>query len=261
MSILNKILETKRIEIAHAHSVRSFEDIYDDACSVERAVASFSKALADSPTGIISEFKRKSPSKGYIKRDAQVRQIVKGYSNNGASAISVLTDRDYFGGLLDDLREARKVTEKPLLRKDFIIDPYQICETRVAGADVILLIAAALTPEECNRLASFARSLGLEVLLEVHSESELGHINPHVNVVGINNRDLTTFVTDIEVSKRLGRLLPQNMPRISESGISSPNTVQELRHEGFQGFLLGEHFMKQADPAAALDSFIKYLEG
>lgn len=259
MNILDKILETKRQEMVVAQSLRSFDDLYEEARSVSRPVVSFSRALAGSETGIIAEFKRKSPSKGFIKEKAEVREIVKGYSESGASAISVLTDTDYFGGSLDDLRQAREVTERPLLRKDFIIDPYQICEARMAGADVILLIASALTPGKCAELAAFARSLGLEVLLELHSESELGHINPDVNAVGINNRDLTTFVTDIEVSKRLGRLLPENLLRISESGLSSPESVKELRAEGFRGFLMGENFMKQADPAQALNTFIKDL--
>ncbi len=260
MNILEKILETKRAEMAAARASRSFDDLLARARRVKRPVVSFSRALACSPTGIIAEFKRRSPSKGCIKKDADVRGIVRGYSENGAAALSVLTDRDYFGGSLEDLRAAREMTEIPLLRKDFIIDPYQICEARVAGADVILLIAAALTPEQCGSLAAVARSLGLEVLLEVHDESALGHINEFVDVVGINNRDLKTFATDTEISRRLGRLLPAGLPRISESGLSSPDTVTELRAEGFNGFLMGENFMKENDPATALSEFIKKIK-
>lgn len=260
MNILHRILATKRLEMEAARAVKSYGDILAEARAVSRATASFSSALASSSTGIVAEFKRRSPSKGYIKEGADVSSIVGGYSANGAAAISVLTDRDYFGGSLDDMRTARIFTDIPLLRKDFIIDPYQICEARIAGADVILLIAAALTTDECERLAAFARSLELEVLLEVHNEEELAHINGHVNVVGINNRDLTTFVTDTAVSQRLGRLLPKNILRISESGISSPGTVRELRAEGFRGFLMGENFMKEANPAAALGKFIRDLK-
>lgn len=259
MTILDKILETKRTEMTAAKALRDFDSIAAEARAVTRPVLSFSRALTASPTGIIAEFKRRSPSKGYIKQDVDVRTIVGGYSANGAAAISVLTDRDYFAGSLDDLRAAREVSDRPLLRKDFIVDPYQICEARIAGADVILLIAAALTKEKCLELASFAAQLGLEVLLEVHDQTELGHINPHVNVVGINNRNLATFATDTTLSTRLGRLLPDGLPRISESGISSPETVLNLREEGFRGFLMGENFMKEPDPAAALGEFVKHL--
>lgn len=259
MSILDKILETKQTEITAAKSVRDFESVEAEARAVKRTAVSFSQALVSSPTGIIAEFKRRSPSKGYIKEGADVRTIVAGYSASGAAAISVLTDSDYFGGSLDDLRAAREVSDRPLLRKDFIVDPYQICEARIAGADVILLIAAALTPVECLQLASFAAQLGLEVLLEVHNEAEIGHVNPYVNVVGINNRNLATFVTDTDLSRSLGKLLPHGAVKISESGISSPQTVLELRAEGFQGFLMGENFMKESHPDIALCEFIKDL--
>jgi indole-3-glycerol phosphate synthase len=171
----------------------------------------------------------------------------------------VLTDETYFAGGLDDLVQAREVTSKPLLRKDFIIDPYQICEARIAGADVILLIAAALTPEQCGELAAFARSLGLEVLLELHGEGERGHRNGDVQVVGVNNRDLTTFVTDTAVSSRMAPVLPAGIVRISESGISDPEVVKSLRGEGYMGFLMGENFMKRPNPAMALGEFIAQL--
>lgn len=261
MNILDNIVETKRREMEQARALRPYEDIVAEAGEVRRPVISFAGALSSSPAGIIAEFKRRSPSRGFIKEGADVRRVVEGYTLNGAAAISVLTDRDYFAGSLGDLASARTVTGLPLLRKDFIIDPYQICEARIAGADVILLIAAAMTPERCVELASFAASLGLEVLLEVHNEPELGHINPFVNVVGINNRDLTTFVTDTGVSKTLGSHLPGGVLKISESGISSPTTVTELREEGFRGFLMGENFMKQDNPGEALGRFLKALKG
>lgn len=260
MNILDKILETKRREMIAAKSALSFESIYAQAKAVERRVVSFSGALRNSDTGIIAEFKRRSPSKGFIKEDARVAEIVEGYAKNGAAAISILTDRDYFGGSLDDLREARCVVNIPLLRKDFIIDTYQICEARIAGADVILLIAAALTVPECESLAEFAHSLGLEVLLEIHNEKELDYFGKHINVVGVNNRDLATFVTDTAVSERLAKQIPEGFVKISESGISSPETVMQLRYAGYEGFLMGENFMKQPDPVQALAQFIKEPE-
>jgi indole-3-glycerol phosphate synthase len=259
MNILDRILETKRAEMARARAERSFESLWEEARTVIRSVASFSQALSGSPSGIISEFKRRSPSKGFIKADADVQTIVRGYAENGAAAISVLTDETFFAGGLEDLVQARRVTDKPLLRKDFIIDPYQICEARLAGADVILLIAAALTPELCAELSAFARSLDLEVLLELHGEGELVYLNPDVQVVGVNNRNLGTFVTDTAVSLRMAPLLPSGVVRISESGISDSAVVQTLRGAGYRGFLMGENFMKQTDPVAALGEFITQL--
>jgi len=260
MTILDKILETKRLEIATAKKTRPFELLLAEAQTILRPMNSLSQALRNSPDGgIIAEFKRKSPSKGFFQAEARVEPIVGGYATNGAAAISVLTDREYFGGGLDDLRRARTVTDKPLLRKDFIIDPYQIAEARIAGADAILLIAAALSPERCAELAEFANSLNLEVLLELHDERELNYAGKHVNVVGVNNRNLATFVTDTAVSLRMARLLPAGVARISESGISAVETVTELRQAGFHGFLVGENFMKTADPAAALREFVKEL--
>jgi indole-3-glycerol phosphate synthase len=256
MNILNKILATKRNEIKDSIKKCPFEYIFEEAKLVKCPERSFSKALQASDNHIIAEFKRRSPSKGVFNADADVKTIVAGYSAAGAAAISVLTDRDYFGGSLDDLVTARTVSDIPLLRKDFIIDRYQICEARIAGADAILLIAAAITPYKCAKLAEFARSLGLEVLLELHNENELRYLNPFVKVVGINNRDLTTFVTDISVSHRLGAMIPENFLKISESGISSPSAVKELYQAGFRGFLMGENFMKALEPAVALQRFI-----
>jgi indole-3-glycerol phosphate synthase len=269
MNILDKILDTKRVEVAAAKRLRDFDDIHAAALAVDRPVISFSGALAASPTGLVAEVKRRSPSRGFIGEHADVERVAAGYAAAGAAAISVLTDGDYFAGSLDDLRAARRVVDEsaqvtgrgvPLLRKDFIVDEYQICEAHLAGADAVLLIAAALGREECARLAAFAASLGLEVLLELHNEAELGHICADISVVGINNRDLGSFVTDTAVSERLAERLPAGIVRISESGISSPRTVRELRGKGFRGFLIGENFMRQPDPAAALAEFIKELQ-
>jgi indole-3-glycerol phosphate synthase len=256
MNILDKILVTKRTEVDRSNKIRVFEDLCEEAMSITRPVISFVKALQNSDNHIIAEFKRRSPSKGFFNASADVKTIVGGYSSTGAAAISVLTDHDYFGGSLDDLSDARKVSIAPLLRKDFIIDPYQICEARIAGADVILLIAAAITSNRCAELAEFARSLDLEVLLEIHNEQELAHINPFIDAVGVNNRDLTTFVTDVSVSYRLAPMIPESFLKISESGISSPATVKGLYDAGFRGFLMGENFMKEPDPDKALKNFI-----
>jgi indole-3-glycerol phosphate synthase len=255
MNILDKILATKRVELDRNSKIRVFEDIFEEAKSVTRPALSFVGALQDSSSHIIAEFKRRSPSRGFFN-DAEVETIVGGYSAVGAAAISVLTDNDYFGGSLDDLSAARKVSAVPLLRKDFIIDPYQICEARIAGADVILLIAAAMTVDRCAELAEFARSLNLQVLLEIHNGQELNYINPFVNAVGVNNRDLTTFVTDVSVSYRLAPMIPDNFLKISESGISSISTLKSLQNAGFQGFLMGENFMKNPHPVEALRKFL-----
>ena len=260
MNILDKILSAKRLEIDRNSRIRAFGEIFEEAKSVTRPAPSFVDALQNSDNHIIAEFKRRSPSKGFFDAGADVETVVGGYSSAGAAAISVLTDRDYFGGSLDDLSAARKVSAVPLLRKDFIIDPYQICEARIAGADLVLLIAAAMTADRCAELAGFARSLGLEVLLEIHNEQELTHLNPSVDVVGVNNRDLTTFVTEVAVSHRLSPLIPAGFLKISESGISSPSTVKELYAAGFRGFLMGENFMKEPNPSEALKRFIEEMK-
>ena len=256
---MDQILETKRIEIQISVQKVSYAAIYRRAKAVTRRVVSFSDALHTSQPSIIAEFKRKSPSKGFINEAAEPAVVVRGYTEKGAAAISVLTDREYFGGFPDDLLMAREVTPLPLLRKDFFIDPYQICEARIAGADVILLIAAAMRREECLFLAEFARELGLEVLLEIHNEPELEYINPFVNVVGVNNRNLTTFVTNTAVSEKLTAMIPEQYLKISESCLSSPDTVKRLYNMGYNGFLMGGHFMKDADPASALEQFLSWL--
>lgn len=264
MNILEKIIANKRIEIAAHKEIQSPAELAK-LCETARTCYSFKIALIESPVGIIAEFKRKSPSKGFIKENAVVADIVPEYAENGAATISVLTDKDFFGGELKDLQEARalldaKGLKTPLLRKDFIVDEYQIMQAKVMGADVILLIAAALSVAETKTLAKAAHDLGLEVLLEIHNDAELGHINEFVDVVGVNNRNLSTFVTDIQTSFDLSEKIPHNMVRISESGISEPASVRELQSAGFQGFLMGENFMKQADPAQALADFIAQVK-
>jgi indole-3-glycerol phosphate synthase len=224
-----------------------------------RQTISLKASLADpNGTGIIAEFKRKSPSKGVFFEGADPEAITKAYTQWGASGLSVLTDQPFFGGHNDDLLKAR-VNPVPLLRKDFMIDAYQIVEAKALGADVILLIAACLTVERVRSLAILARSLGLEVLLELHHEDELDHLCPEVDLVGINNRDLKTFAVDIRRSQALARRLPADLPKISESGLSDPETIREMRQHGFTGFLIGETFMKQADPGEAFRKFVEKL--
>ncbi len=211
-------------------------------------------------TGIIAEFKRKSPSKGWFKSaDLSVDTIINAY-NNKASGISVLTDEPFFGGHLDDLLQTKVLTDIPLLRKDFIIDPWQIAQAKAYGADVILLIAACLTPEEVKQFSTYAKSIGMESILEVHQEEELGHYCDSVSMVGVNNRNLKTFETDVNTSLNLIDKIPSDKPAIAESGISDPDTIKTLREAGFKGFLIGEQFMKADQPEKAFADFIQVLE-
>jgi len=209
-------------------------------------------------TGIIAEFKRRSPSKGPINENADVVDVTQEYVRGGASGLSVLTDERFFGGSIEDMDKARQ-NSVPILRKDFMIDEYQLLEAKAFGADVILLIAACLTPVEVKRLAVFARSLGLEVLLEIHNEEELGHICEETELVGVNNRDLKTFTVDVERSIRLLGKIPPEKIIIAESGISRVDTIVHLRKSGFHGFLIGENFMKEKNPGLAFQDFAAHL--
>lgn len=259
MNILEKIITQKRLEVAGRKQQLSIRQL-EQSPDFIRETISLQQALLASETGIISEFKRKSPSKGFINEEADVTRIVPGYAQAGASAASILTDLPFFGGSPRDLERARPLVDIPLLRKDFTIDEYQLFEAKAMGADAILLIAAALTKQECGQLARQAKNLRLEVLLELHEEKELDYINDDVNVIGINNRNLTTFVTDTETSFRLGEQLPRERVRISESGISDTAVVRQLRNAGFNGFLIGENFMRTEDPSQALQQFIRELK-
>jgi indole-3-glycerol phosphate synthase len=261
MNILDKIIANKKIEVAKQKEQYSIKDL---AAQLEKkgythSKGIFKESLSKSNTGIIAEFKRRSPSRDWIFKEAKIENVIPLYSKNGASAISVLTDLDFFGGTLADLDNARKLTDTPLLRKDFVIDEYQLYQAALHGADAILLIAAALTVNETKQLASKANELGLDILLEIHNEKELGHINDMVDVVGVNNRDLTSFVTNVQVSFDLAEKIPDDFVKISESGISQSQTVIELRQVGYKGFLMGENFMKTENPGKALDDFIKQL--
>jgi len=215
--------------------------------------------LLPGSTGIIAEFKRKSPSKGWFKtKELEVEPVVAAY-NKSAAGISVLTDDEFFGGDLDDLIQTKVVTDAPVLRKDFIIDKWQIAESKAFGADVILLIAACLTPEQVKEFAAYAASIGLESILEIHNEEELGHCCEEVSMVGVNNRNLNTFEVDINTSLQLMEKIPAGKPVIAESGISSVETIVTLRDAGFKGFLIGENFMKEEQPGKAFEEFVNSL--
>lgn len=256
--ILSEIIANKRFEVDLQKQSISLEQLQN---SLETTVKqrSLKEALKSSSSGIIAEFKRRSPSKGWINRKAQAEDIVPGYANAGASAVSILTDEKFFGGNLKDIKEARPLIDIPILRKDFIVDEYQLYQAKIIGADAVLLIAAALKKEELHALAAKAHELGLEVLLEIHSVEELKYINANMDVIGINNRNLGTFFTDVENSFRLAEQLPSDAVLVSESGISDPATVKRLQKAGFKGFLIGENFMKTDNPELALKSFIEVL--
>lgn len=257
--ILQEIVATKRAEIDRRKRETDFQALYRQAETPRTTRHSLREALRSSSTGIISEFKRRSPSKGWINREADVQSVVRAYQQAGATALSVLTDTPYFGGTDDDLRAARQACSLPILRKDFTIDEFQLVESRVLGADAVLLIAAALTREQCRRFAEIAHQLELEVLLEIHDQSELDYYSEYVDVLGVNNRNLGSFHTDVANSFRLIEQMPQEATPISESGISNPDTVKELRAIGFKGFLIGENFMKTEAPGDSLKSFINAL--
>lgn len=259
--ILEEIVAHKRIEVEKQKEQVAPALLYKN---VERIIAegnalqvSMKTILANSTSGIIAEFKRKSPSKGWIKEDGDPEVIPASYSENGASAVSILTDEKYFGGNMRFIRLARPAVKCPILRKDFIVDEYQLFQAKAIGADAVLLIAADLTKEECKSFAKTAHELGLETLLEVHSEPELEYVGENIDMVGVNNRNLGTFHTDVQNSYRLASLLPKEYVLVSESGISHPQTVRDLREAGFRGFLIGETFMKTPDPGAALKVFIE----
>ena len=221
---------------------------------------SLREALLQSETGIIAEFKRKSPSKGWIKEDGRADIIPLSYQQNGAAAISILTDEHYFGGHDDFIRAARQSgVTIPILYKNFVVDEFQLYEAALCGASAVLLIAACLTIERCAELMHIAHSLGLEVLLEMHDEAELKYAELQPDLCGINNRNLGSFVTEVQNSFRLAELLPKDAVKVSESGISTPDTVRALRQAGFRGFLIGENFMKTPDPGLALQQFVSQL--
>lgn len=259
MTILDKIIAHKRREVAEQQAKVSIHDL-EKSPLFERSCLSLSAALRrPDKAGIIAEHKRKSPSKGVINAKVTVGEVTTGYVRAGASALSVLTDEQFFGGKNEDLLIARGLNEVPILRKDFTIGEYQIVEAKAIGADAILLIAAVLMPDEVRQLSSFARSLGLETLLEIHEADELGHICDTVDAVGVNNRNLADFTVDVHRSLELAPYIPNEFVKVSESGLSDPSALLELRAAGFQGFLIGESFMKMGRPGEACADFINNI--
>ncbi|WP_010523328.1 indole-3-glycerol phosphate synthase TrpC [Aquimarina agarivorans] len=259
MNILDKIVADKRIEVDFRKELIPVKQL-EQSVLFERATVSLAKALRESDTGIIAEHKRRSPSKAIINQKSSVWDVAKGYEKAGACGMSVLTDGKYFGGSLDDLLTARASVKMPLLRKEFIIDPYQLLEAKAYGADVCLLIAACLTRDEIKHLSEFAKSLDLDVLLEVHNQEELEKsLMPSLDMLGVNNRNLKTFEVSLETSKSLSRQIPDDFVKVSESGISSVKAIKELKPYGYQGFLIGENFMKTDNPAQSAIEFIGQL--
>ncbi|MBM3400931.1 MAG: indole-3-glycerol phosphate synthase TrpC [Bacteroidetes bacterium] len=259
-TILDKIVQKKREEIELAKRRTTIEQLqllefFNRECFVLRDFI-----LDPKRTGIIAEFKRRSPSKGTINDHSSVQEVTNAYDEAGASALSILTDFNFFGGKDQDLLDARAVNKLPLLRKDFILDEYQITEAKALGADIILLIAAILTPKEVHRLAKYAKNLGMNVLLEVHNKEELDRsLADDLDAVGVNNRNLADFSVSVRHSHDLVDHIPSRFLKISESGISHPETIMELRAAGFDGFLIGENFMKEANPGLSMKAFVSRI--
>lgn len=260
MNILDQIIEHKLKAVSDRKSLYPVR-LLEQSIFFSSPTVSLKKYVnREDKSGVIAEFKRKSPSKGMINQYAPIERTTIGYMQAGASALSVLTDQKFFGGSNEDLSLVRKYNFCPILRKDFTIDEYQIVEAKSIGADAILLIAAVLDPIQSKALADFAHSFGLEVLLEVHEENELlQNLNVGADLIGVNNRNLKTFEVSTDVSKKLAPLIPDHIVRVSESGISSPETIVELKRFGYKGFLIGENFMKHSRPEVAAREFIGNL--
>ncbi|HQU59134.1 MAG: indole-3-glycerol phosphate synthase TrpC [Phaeodactylibacter sp.] len=260
MNILEKIIAHKKQEVTERKALYPVQ-LLEKSIYFETPVVSLCKYLQrEDKSGIIAEFKRRSPSKGDINPYASVERVSIGYMQAGASALSVLTDTQFFGGKNEDLTEARKFNFCPILRKEFIIDEYQLVEARSIGADAVLLIAECLEKDQFAQLARTAKGLGLEVLMEIHSGGQLDKVTPDVDAIGVNNRNLEDFSVSLATSLELITALPAEVVKVSESGLNDPNAVVELRHAGFQGFLIGEHFMRHADPGKACQEFIRRIQ-
>ena len=261
--ILDKIIAVKREEIAEAIKRKPLAVVREDAESrvlTRDFVGALRAKISAGKPAVIAEVKKASPSKGVLRADFIPADIAQSYAEHGAACLSVLTDRQFFQGSVDYLKQARASCALPVLRKDFMVDAYQVYEARVMGADCILLIAACLTPAEVKNFAAYTKSIGLESILEIHNEEELGHICDEVDMVGVNNRNLKTFEVSIETSLNLIDKIPVGKPAIAESGISSVETIQQLRAAGFKGFLIGETFMKEETPGQAFEEFVNKLK-
>ena len=258
MHILDQIVIHKSEEVKKKSSMVPIAQLEKSEYFHRQCNSYVDRIMVSNNSGVIAEFKRKSPSKSAINLSADVERVGRGYSDAGANAISVLTDEHFFGGNNTYLTQLRELLPgMPLLRKEFIIKEYQVIEAKAIGADIILLICEILDSNQVLRLAKLARSLGMQVLLEMHSADQVGKCNEYVSMVGVNNRDLNTFEVDYERSKKLYDILPSDIPKIAESGLSYPGTCHMLYQHGFKGFLIGEQFMKQSDPGSACNDFIR----
>lgn len=261
MDILDQINSHKRTEIAEANSKVSIEQLKESPYFKRRVNSLKAALLANGASGVIAEFKTQSPSKGVINAEAEASEVTAAYVSAGASGLSVLTDENFFGGTIEDLAKARWANPKtPILRKDFIIDEYQVYETKAHGADVILLIAESMNKQLLLELTQSAKQIGLEVLVEIHGADELDKLNPLIDLVGVNNRNLKTFEVDMQTSVQLSSLISDQFIKISESGISDPGSIHKLREANFKGFLIGETFMKTNDPGKACAEFIASIK-
>ena len=259
MTILDNIVAHKRSEVGLKKSQTPISQL-EQSPLFSRATYSLKTNLMNSPSGIIAEHKRKSPSKAVINNSLNLIDVAKGYENAGVSGMSVLTDEKYFGGTLEDLKTARNICNLPLLRKEFIINEYQIIEAKASGADLILLIAAILTKDEIKSYSELAKSLGMEILLEVHNLEELEKsMMPSLDMIGVNNRNLKTFEVNLDISKSLSDRIPDDFVKVSESGISNVAAIKDLKTYGYQGFLIGENFMKTSNPGNSASQFINEL--
>ncbi|WP_345953901.1 indole-3-glycerol phosphate synthase TrpC [Mucilaginibacter sp. PAMB04168] len=260
MTILDKIVLRKKKEVAAAKIVTSYTQLEERDLFLREPLSFRDFLLDPERTGIIAEFKRKSPSKGVINDQVKVTEVTRAYENAGASALSVLTDRHFFGGSKTDLLHAAKFSYVPILRKDFMIDEYQIVEAKTLGADIILLIAAILTPAEIKQFAALAKGIGMNVLLEVHNREELERsLDDNLDAIGVNNRNLADFSVSVDTSFQLVEHIPNQFLKISESAISNTHVIKQLKAVGFNGFLIGENFMRQPNPGAAMEEFVKEL--
>ena len=260
MNILDKIVADKRKEVDFKKSIIPIRQL-EQSVLFERQTISLKESLKNSKSGIIAEHKRRSPSKSVINQTLNVFDVAKAYEDAGVCGMSVLTDGKYFGGSLDDLLVARASCKLPLLRKEFVIDAYQIIEAKSYGADIILLIAAILTKAEIKKFSELAKSLQLEVLLEVHNHNELQKsIMPSLDMIGVNNRNLKNFDVSLNISKQLSEMIPNEFIKVSESGISSVEAIKELQPFGYKGFLIGENFMKTNNAGESAKKFIKEME-
>ena len=260
MTILEKIISSKTKELKILKSLNSIKDL-ENKKLFEKHTFSLKERLELSRHGIIAEHKRKSPSKSIINDNVKLKNVIKGYNKANVCGISVLTDHTYFGGSLKDLQEARTMTSIPILRKEFIIDEYQIIEAKANGADIILLIAACLNETEIKKLSKLAKSIGLEVLIEIHNEKELEKcLIQSIDIIGVNNRNLKTFEVDLKTSINLSGLIPKEFTKISESGISSSIEINKLREYGYKGFLIGETFMKKKNPGSEVLDLISKIK-